>query len=135
MARTINLPISPEAIQTEWRCAGCGCLSINRKRSCSCPTSIVRRGNESAWKLTEGDDGSARVAEWMIDRGYPTGHGDTIEDLLNELANHMAIRQAELLAAAKRIAASMIEHGTEDNDPKAWDALQDAIAAAEGGAQ
>jgi len=44
-------------------------------------------------------------------------------------------QRAELLAAAKRIAASMIEHGTEDNDPKAWDALQDAIAAAEGGAQ
>ena len=25
------------------------------------------------------------VAKWMIDRGYATGHGDTIEDLLKEL--------------------------------------------------
>ena len=26
-----------------------------------------------------------KVAQWMIERGYATGHGDTIEDLLAEL--------------------------------------------------
>ena len=26
-----------------------------------------------------------KVAKWMISRGYATGHGDTIEDLLREL--------------------------------------------------
>ena len=26
-----------------------------------------------------------KVAQWMIDRGYATGHGDTIEDLSREL--------------------------------------------------
>jgi len=26
-----------------------------------------------------------KLAQWMIERGYATGHGDTIEDLLNEL--------------------------------------------------
>jgi hypothetical protein len=26
-----------------------------------------------------------KVAAWMIARGYTTGHGDTIEDLLQEL--------------------------------------------------
>ena len=26
-----------------------------------------------------------KVAQWMIDRGYATGHGDTIADLLKEL--------------------------------------------------
>jgi O-methyltransferase involved in polyketide biosynthesis len=26
-----------------------------------------------------------KVAQWMISRGYATGHGDTIEDLLKEL--------------------------------------------------
>jgi len=26
-----------------------------------------------------------KVAQWMISRGYATGHGDTIEDLLQEL--------------------------------------------------
>jgi hypothetical protein len=27
-----------------------------------------------------------KVAAWMMERGYATGHGDTIEDLLQELA-------------------------------------------------
>ena len=26
-----------------------------------------------------------KVAQWMIQQGYATGHGDTIEDLLKEL--------------------------------------------------
>lgn len=26
-----------------------------------------------------------KLAQWMIDRGYATGHGDTTEDLLEEL--------------------------------------------------
>jgi len=26
-----------------------------------------------------------KLAQWMIAKGYATGHGDTIEDLLNEL--------------------------------------------------
>ena len=26
-----------------------------------------------------------KIAAWMIDRGYATGHGDTTEDLLKEL--------------------------------------------------
>ena len=26
-----------------------------------------------------------KLAQWMIKKGYATGHGDTIEDLLNEL--------------------------------------------------
>ena len=27
-----------------------------------------------------------KVAAWMLERGYATGHGDTTEDLLKELA-------------------------------------------------
>ena len=26
-----------------------------------------------------------KLADWMIERGYATGHGDTVEDLLKEL--------------------------------------------------
>ena len=26
-----------------------------------------------------------KLAAWMIERGYATGHGDTVEDLLKEL--------------------------------------------------
>ncbi len=30
-----------------------------------------------------------KVAAWMIERGYTTGHGDTIEDLLEELVREV----------------------------------------------
>ncbi len=39
------------------------------------------------------------VAKWMIDRGYATGHGDTIEDLLKEL--EWQIRESEREACAR----------------------------------
>ena len=39
------------------------------------------------------------VAKWMIDQGYATGHGDTIEDLLKEL--EWQIREREREACAK----------------------------------
>ena len=40
-----------------------------------------------------------KVAQWMIDRGYATGHGDTVEDLLNEL--DWQVREQEREACAK----------------------------------
>lgn len=30
-----------------------------------------------------------KVARWMLSRGYATGHGDTIEDLLNHLCTQI----------------------------------------------
>ena len=40
-----------------------------------------------------------KVAAWMMARGYATGHGDTIEDLLKEL--DWQIRESEREACAK----------------------------------
>ena len=40
-----------------------------------------------------------KVAQWMIDRSYATGHGDTVEDLLKELEWQVA--EAEREACAK----------------------------------
>jgi len=40
-----------------------------------------------------------KVAAWMMGRGYATGHGDTIEDLLHEL--EWQIREQEREACAK----------------------------------
>lgn len=34
-----------------------------------------------------------RVAAWMMDAGYATGHGDTIEDLLAELESQAQERR------------------------------------------
>jgi len=40
-----------------------------------------------------------KVAAWMLERGYATGHGDTIEDLLKEL--EWQIWESEREACAK----------------------------------
>ena len=40
-----------------------------------------------------------KLAAWMIAKGYATGHGDTIEDLLQEL--EWQIRESEREACAK----------------------------------
>ena len=40
-----------------------------------------------------------KVASWMTNNGFITGHGDTIEDLLNELAEQIESLQRKLLAA------------------------------------
>ena len=36
-----------------------------------------------------------KVARWMMERGYATGHGDTIEDLLQELEWQIAENQPQ----------------------------------------
>lgn len=40
-----------------------------------------------------------KVAQWMIDRSYATGHGDTIEDLLKELEWQVAEKEREVCAS------------------------------------
>ena len=39
-----------------------------------------------------------KVSRWMMDKGYATGHGDTIEDLLKELEWQVAEREREACA-------------------------------------
>ncbi len=39
-----------------------------------------------------------KVVQWMIARSYATGHGDTIEDLLKELAQSVREEERELCA-------------------------------------
>lgn len=39
-----------------------------------------------------------KVARWIIQKGYATGHGDTIEDLLTELEWQVAEREREACA-------------------------------------
>ena len=40
-----------------------------------------------------------KVASWMMTKGYATGHGDTTEDLLNEL--EWQVRESEREACAR----------------------------------
>ena len=48
-----------------------------------------------------------KVAAWMIQRGYATGHGDTTEDLLNELNWQIAERIAAEREACARVCEDM----------------------------
>ena len=52
-----------------------------------------------------------KVARWMTERGYATGHGNTIEDLLTEL--EWQIREQEREACAK-VVEILIPEQTED---------------------
>lgn len=40
------------------------------------------------------------VAQWMIERGYATGHGDTVEEMLGELVLHLRDERTEELKTA-----------------------------------
>jgi hypothetical protein len=42
-----------------------------------------------------------KVASWMMTKGYATGHGDTVEDLLRELEWQVADRCAEIAYEAE----------------------------------
>ena len=49
-----------------------------------------------------------KVAQWMTQRSYATGHGDTVEDLLKEL--EWQVKEAEREACAKVAEACRYEH-------------------------
>jgi hypothetical protein len=47
-----------------------------------------------------------KLASWMIEQGYATGHGDTTEDLLEELEREVGFKRAELWI--KRISEAVL---------------------------
>ena len=50
-----------------------------------------------------------KVSQWMMDKGYATGHGDTVVDLLQELEWQAAERERE--ACAKIVEADGLARG------------------------
>jgi hypothetical protein len=90
---------------------------------------------DSAWDLYDGFNSRLerfanlvaaaernKVAQWMIDRSYATGHGDTVEDLLTQLEWQVREREREACAqeadanasiegVAQRIAAAIRARG------------------------
>ena len=53
----------------------------------------------------------AKAIMWMMDKGYTTGHGDTVVDLLQELEWQVAERERE--ACAKVVEADGLARGNE----------------------
>jgi len=68
------------------------------------PLRVISRMLEAA-AATERE----KLAHWMIEHGYATGHGDTIEDLLTELGWQADERITKAAAAEREKVAQMIE--------------------------
>ncbi|MGD9884459.1 MAG: hypothetical protein AB7R40_23730 [Nitrospiraceae bacterium] len=67
MTKTVDLDIPKTAAERiaaqEWKCAGCGAVSPNRAQSCDCPTGVVTRHNEQAWKVGREELRMSELAE------------------------------------------------------------------------
>ena len=68
-----------------------------------------------------------KVAAWMIAQGYATGHGDTIEDLLEEL--RWQVRESEREACAL-VCEEVLEHYRGTDMGKHAELVGDECAAA-----
>ena len=54
-----------------------------------------------------------KLAAWMIERGYATGHGDTTEDLLRELEWQIKEREREACAKVCDVLAVHPEYASD----------------------
>jgi hypothetical protein len=54
-----------------------------------------------------------KVAAWMMARGYATGHGDTVEDLLKELEWQIVEREREACAKVCDVLAVHPEYASD----------------------
>jgi hypothetical protein len=67
-----------------------------------------------------------KVAHWMRNCGYATGHGDTIEDLLD----HLGTQIAERLLMEREVCAKVAEQWGQDIRVESWDLAGKDCAAA-----
>jgi hypothetical protein len=78
-----------------------------------------------------------KLASWMIAQGYATGHGETMEGLLEELEREVGFKRAELwikrineaVLAEREACAKVCDAFESDADPDAGAVLAKAIRA------
>jgi hypothetical protein len=74
-----------------------------------------------------------KVAQWMIDHSYATGHGDTTEDLLEELDWQITESWSKVVMASveaeREACAKVCDEFESDTDPDAGAVLAAAIRA------
>ena len=78
-----------------------------------------------------------KLASWMIAQGYATGHGETMEGLLEELELEVGFKRAELwikriseaVLAEREACAKVCDAFESDADPEAGAVLAKAIRA------
>lgn len=84
---------------------------------------LIRAGENytepARWGISEITDFYSRVAAaereklaaWMIERGYATGHGDTIKDLLKELEWQIEESVRNEREACAKVCEGRLQHG------------------------
>lgn len=99
----------PVESRDDWHCCGCGKLSPDKRRSCDCPTNVIRRGNEQAWKVDDCTDLVRRL------RDIVTGPDHVIREAATRIESD-AKRIAELEAerdAFQRVALDRLDKPTK----------------------
>jgi hypothetical protein len=80
-----------ELVAADQGCAECGVTSTDTSMTAlycvSCLEPFFKPVTEAAAKAELN-----KLAEWMMQRGYATGHGDTMEQLLDALSSEIANR-------------------------------------------
>jgi hypothetical protein len=71
-------------------------LSVGENAICL-PAEIDTAMDALRERLAQPEQEREKVAHWMVERGYATGHGDTVEDLLKELEWQVAEREREAM--------------------------------------
>ena len=66
-------------------------------------------------------DEKETVAFWMMAHGFSTGHGDTVADMLIELACQIDERVARAIDAEREVCVKMCEQVTRDGAPAAYE--------------
>jgi len=69
----------------------------------------------------------AKVVEWMAEQGYATGHGDTTEDMLEELEWQIAEREREACARMCEVEYAACWHNSAMAAAKAAERCATAI--------
>jgi DNA-binding transcriptional MocR family regulator len=80
-------------------------------------------------------DDKERLAAWMMRQGFATGHGDTAEELLDELSWQIAeikARRDELLEALEEL-FSLADDASKGGGTFTWRVHKARAAIAEGG--
>ena len=71
-----------------------------------------------------------KLAKWMMQHEYATGHGDTIEDLLEELKWQIKEQWERAAAAERETCAELVSDlGDAENDGEFFRVLKDAAIA------
>ena len=69
--------------------------------------------SDTALAAYEAEKGQPQVPEGMLDRGFVTGHGDSIDDLHEELGGQLGELRAEAVREAIRSCATNDSEGIE----------------------